>query len=434
MLKKKSFNIITFITAVMLVAAFTACGGGDEGTDTGDGTAVNPFKVYNVATLKKVGTETAAGGWTLSAYYEQTANIDMTGETWTPIGTWANRFSGSYDGGGKTITGLTINASSEDSQGLFGYTAAGVVLKNIGLAACNINGRGNVGGIAGENNGIVQDCYTTGDITGSFNCVGGVVGYNNTNGIVKNCYATGNVAHDQFVGGVVGLNSGTVQYCYATGDVSGGRHIGGVVGSSDGQYGYGIVKNCYATGNVNGTNDEVGGVVGSNYHGGSVQNCYATGNISGYNETGGVVGNNGGSVQNCYATGDISGFQRQGGAAGVDNGGTIENCIALNKSVTSGAISAGRIVGQSNIYSTLNNNYGRNNMIISSPSPHDGNDGADVTPANAILQTWWTTMASWHASSPWNWTNTWNYPDGLGKLPTLKGMPGNPTQNPVIKN
>jgi len=524
MLKKKSFNIITFIAAVMLVAAFTACGGGDES----DGTT--SFEVYDVATLKKVGT--GADGWTLSAHYKQTANIDMTGETWTAIGSYHNQFSGSYDGGGKIITGITVNAPSEDWQGLFGYIGTGGEVKNVGMVACNINGHecvgsiagysdgkiqncystgtvtsntsnyggggivgyndtngtvlncystGNVngfsrvGGVAGSNDGTVQNCHSTGGITGTGGRTGGIVGYNETNGTVKNCYATGDVDSPASTGGVAGDNNGTVQDCYATGDVSGGGAIGGVVGYNDGNCGYGIVKNCYATGNVSGTDYHVGGVVGRNRWNGTIQNCYATGDISGDGNTGGVVGDNGGTVQNCYATGNISGGDDNiggvvgandravqncyatgditgssnsghvGGVVGMNTtGGTIKNCAALNKSVRTArnVINIiGRVLGYDFVSGT-SNNYGRNGMTLQystgvTQSINAGlgsRDGADVTTANAILQTWWTTTASWDASSPWYWTNTWNYPDSLGKLPTLKGMPGNPTQNPVIKN
>ena len=220
---------------------------------------------------------------------------------------------------------------------------------------------------------------------------------------------------------MAGGNAGIIENCYATGNVSGNAgtegYIGGIVGVNTGLYGYCIIKNCYATGNVNstGTNTTVGGVAGLNLNGGIIQNCYATGDVQGDRYIGGVVGSN-----------QIAGT-------------ILQNCVALNNSVETPTSSLiGRIVGD--FYgTTMNNNYGRDNMTISTPSPHtpdnthNGTDGADVTTANAILQTWWETTASWDTSSPWNWTDIWNYPDGLGKLPTLKNMPGNPTQNPRLK-
>jgi len=122
------------------------------------------------------------------------------------------------------------------------------------------------------------------------------------------------------------------------------------------------------------------------------------------------------------------------------NGPTLQNCVALNKNVTTteNTSSIGRVIGNNN-GATMNNNYGRDNMsvVIQGGSPViatpniNGKDGDDVTTTNAISPTWWTTT-TWNAASLWDWDNTWNYPSG-SKLPTLKGMPGNPTQNPVLK-
>jgi fibronectin-binding autotransporter adhesin len=138
---------------------------------------------------------------------------------WTPIGPLRALFEGIYDGNGHTISNLSITVSTENHKGLFiGIGDLGVV-KNLGIENCTIiNTYEWTGGIAGENRGTVQNCYVTGNISGSMG-VGGIVGTNG--GIVQNCYTACNVSSidDGEVGGVVGLNSGynnsTVRNCVA---------------------------------------------------------------------------------------------------------------------------------------------------------------------------------------------------------------------------
>jgi len=325
----------------------------------GSGTAIDPFLVYDVASLKKVGSGT--DGWTLDAHYKQTADIDLASvSNWKPIGTSSARFTGSYDGNGKTINNLTINAPTEDYQGLFGYIHSGAVVKNVGLVNCTIVGNDYEGGVVGYNYGTVQDCFITG-IVSVTSRGGGVVGYNI--GTVQNCYSKASVTECD--GGVVGRNGGTVQNCYATGNVSGA----GVVG-----YNSGTVQNCYATGNVSGW----GGVVGLN-HGGTVKNCYSTGNVSGDKPVGGVVaGTYGGTVQDCYATGNVSGNETVGGVIGVmgflsytdgtESHGTVKNCYATGSVSSTGNLSStstyratGGVVGDNN-GSTVQNCYATGNV------------------------------------------------------------------------
>ena len=211
----------------------------------GDGSAEHPW-IVDGDTLLNIGT----GGYSLSGYYKQGVDIDLTGKTWTPIGTSGAPFTGSYDGGGHEITNLTITSSNGNS-GLFGYlretdTNTGEI-RNLGLVNVTISGSG-----------------------GGLNNIGAFVA-NNTGGIIENCYITGSVSGQGQVGGLVGTNN--------TG---------------------GIIRNCYSAANVTGTSNQVGGIVGYN-NGGTVENCYASGTINGSTNVGGVVGQNGGTVVNCVA-------------------------------------------------------------------------------------------------------------------------------------
>ena len=198
-------------------------------------------------------------------------------DQWTPIGSDSSRYRGTFDGNGHTISGLYINDSTADDQGLFGYVSGSGKIEKLSVSG-DINGNNYVGGVVGLNLGSVENCYNTGTVTGTGDYVGGVVGCNDR-GTVTNCYNTGEVSGGEDVGGVVGYNSSasaSVENCYNTGTVSGPDsgsgdwYVGGVVG-----YNRGSVTNCYNTDSVTvtGSGSRVGGVVGYN-NGGSVTNCY----------------------------------------------------------------------------------------------------------------------------------------------------------------
>jgi len=199
---------------------FTGTGGawasnGSLSTTTDDTIRVLNGKlvVASEADLRKIGT---GGVWYLTAQYIQTANINLTG-SWTPIGTSTagSQFTGSYDGGGHTITGLSITTGG--NQGLFGYIGASGKVENLGLVNVSITGNNsNVGGIAGQNNGTIQNCYVTGNITGT-GSVGGITGYHE-GGTIQNCYVTANViGNSGNVGGIAGNynNNPTIKTCVA---------------------------------------------------------------------------------------------------------------------------------------------------------------------------------------------------------------------------
>ena len=158
------------------------------------------------------------------------------GSNWTPVGKDHNHaYTGTFDGGGHTITGLTVNLPEQTVIGLFGYIGFGGTVKNLTLAGVTINGSSYVGGVVGYNDGgTLTACYhATGNVEGR-SYVGGVVGYVGRFdvGTLTACYATGNVSGSSCVGGVVGWNGdGTLTACYhATGNVEGTTRVGGVVG------------------------------------------------------------------------------------------------------------------------------------------------------------------------------------------------------------
>ena len=215
-----------------------AADGWDSRADTGwysdneyEFTISTAAELAGLAQLVNGGTDFSDKTITLAA------DIDLAGREWTPIGTgWVDfsrriTFNGTFDGGGRTISGLYIN-STNDVQGLFGYVGEEGTVKNVTVAG-SVTGGTDVGGVVGCNDGTVTGCCNTGSVTGNQD-VGGVVG--NSYSTVKYCYNTGNVNGSNYVGGVVGWGASgsysynTVCYSYNTGNVSGGTNVGSVMG------------------------------------------------------------------------------------------------------------------------------------------------------------------------------------------------------------
>ena len=170
------------------------------------------YEVYNANGL--LAWNKAVQG-NLSLNCTLTADIDLTGKEWTPIGDYDNRYTGIFDGGNHTITGLTINQYG-NYVGMIDFLDSGGTVQNLTLENVNITGGDIVGSVVGDNYGTVTACTASGNVSGTF-CIGGVVGWNN--GTVTACYhASGNVSGTSNVGGVMGYNiSGTLTACYWSG-------------------------------------------------------------------------------------------------------------------------------------------------------------------------------------------------------------------------
>ena len=226
----------------------------------------NTYEVYNADGLL-AWNKAVQGNLLLNCTL--TDDINLTGKEWTPIGDYDNRYTGTFDGGNHTITGLTINQYG-NYVGMIDFLDSGGTVQNLTLENVNITGGDIVGSVVGDNYGTVTACTASGNVSGTSR-IGGVVGYNN--GTVTACTASGNVSGTSRIGGVVGYNNGTVTACYhASGNVSGTSYIGGVVGRNTS----GTLTACYhASGNVSGTSN-VGGVVGYNISG-TLTACYWSG-------------------------------------------------------------------------------------------------------------------------------------------------------------
>ena len=232
------------------------------------------YTVYNADGLLNV-AELVNGGKT-DINITLTADIDLTGKDWTPIGTdYDNSYKGTFDGGGHTITGLTFTTNDEYA-GLFGWlnragTVKNVVMEGVQITSNQIYG-GSIGGVVGYSWGTIENCSVSGSVSGTV-YVGGVVGAQ-IGGSITGCSSSATVKGTVDVGGVAGQtnSSATLTACYATGNVTieinpakniaGGSLVGMNAGSS--------LLACYATGNVTSTGSStgyvhIGGFLGNNY-------------------------------------------------------------------------------------------------------------------------------------------------------------------------
>ncbi|MEE0430402.1 MAG: fimbrillin family protein [Bacteroidales bacterium] len=210
------------------------------------------------------------------------ADIDLTGKDWTPIGTSSgNSYTGTFDGGGHTITGLTVT-TNDQFVGLFGYLNSAGTVKNVVMEGIQITSNhmfGCTGGVVGYSWGTIENCSVSGSVSGTM-CVGGVVGTQWV-GSITGCSSSATVKGTVDVGGVAGQTDlgATLTACYATGnvtieidpikDIAGG----GLVGLN----GECSLLACYAIGNVTSTgsstgNVYIGGFLGGNYT--TVTACY----------------------------------------------------------------------------------------------------------------------------------------------------------------
>ena len=324
-------------------------------TDDGQGN----YTVTTAEGLKNIASLVNGGATDIDITLD--TDLDLTNMEWTPIGTESQPYTGTFNGKDKTITGLTVTGSN-DYAGLFGCIGSGGTVKDVTLTKARVTGGSYVGGVAGQNEGTVENCSVDGTVTGT--------GYTDT-------------------GGIVGTNYGTISGCSAEGTVTGDVNVGGIAGGS---YLGVTIEGCHSTAAVSGRSF-VGGVVGSLGVNSSLMACYSTGNVTatltiGY--AGGVVGvNTQGTVTGCYhATGTVSGPAGYvGGIVGFNSRGTFTACYWGSNGQTQG----------------IGKNETSSSQDITQVT--DGNWDDDITAMNNALQS---------AGS------TWSYEIGDEGLPVFK--------------
>lgn len=334
----------------------------------GSGTVENPYQITDAACLKwfadTVNSGPAKSTSTLCAVL--VADINLAGVPWTPIGFYNSYneclyYGGVFDGNGKTITGLSIDAEKQ-YQALFGYVKDGTI-KNL----------------------TVNGCVSTSTTSSAY--IAGLVGYG-APVTVENCVSNVSVTapNKGYAAGIVGYagNGSKIVKCTNNGNVfGGGDYVGGIVATAIST----VIENCINTGDVNCTGKPgsyaycVGGIAGGATSASSITMCANTGNItSTLKRTGGIVGSLGGSVEKSFNTGIITGTYGVGGVVGdsADKASTVVSCYNTGKVIANtpvleftdaNAKGVGGIIGgvSSNTnMATLKNCYNTGAIIVNS--------------------------------------------------------------------
>lgn len=294
--------------------------------------------ISTVAQLREL--ENAVSEDELAKNYRLTADLDLSGEVFTGIGSAGAPFTGKFNGQNHTIKNVTINKSSITGVGFFNVIK-GATITNLTLENVTVTGKENVGGLVGE----AQAYLNTADLS------------QNVANLIGNCAVSGTVTGSVSVGGLVGLNGGkiddktgfsvasAINNSRANVTVTGtgsstetNYNIGGLVGDNAG-----AITGSSATGTVSGRST-VGGLAGSNT--GSIYDSHAEGEVDGDGYVGGFVGLTNGTIKKCYSLGDVFGSEYTGGFAGSISG-TVDTAMSAGK-VTNGSArmrSSGNYIG-----------------------------------------------------------------------------------------
>ena len=282
---KRTVFVFVFAFALALFAAASAWaqtiwdGSVSRDFAGGSGTKEDPYRITNGAQLAKLAQNVNNGNSYDRTYFVLNADIVLndisnweswnestTGlNTWTPIGSNANRFTGTLDGDGHSVSGIYIS-SKESYQGLVGVLGEEGTIQNINVTASYIKGHSRVGGICGNNSGNIFKCTNSGNIHG-INAIGGICGVGNA----ICCYNSGTISGDpdysDVIGGIAGAGN-TISNCANSGRIQNGYSMtGGICGVN-----WGTITNCYNIGSINGLYGSSGSICGASSH--NIINCY----------------------------------------------------------------------------------------------------------------------------------------------------------------
>ena len=277
---KKSRFVALLLSLLLVCTMMPQLAWATGGTLTGDGTADEPYQISDAADLKAFRDKVNRGERTACAILTQ--NIDLKGETWTPIGGadgyTTSYYAGTFDGQKHTISNFKIEASY-NFAGFFSYLKDSAHIMNLKIKEATISSsKNNVGGIAGTIiDGTIEKCSFAGSVTNtksSGGYAGGIAGYignqKTTKPTVKECVNYGAISAN-YAGGITGYAkfANAIDSCYNSGIISGTTKTGGIVGQNMNEV---QITNCYNIGNVKGTS--CGAISG--FNGVTISNCYWT--------------------------------------------------------------------------------------------------------------------------------------------------------------
>ena len=400
-----------------------ADGGTATGFSGGDGTEGNPYIISSAAELYWLAYTVNSfvyEGYN-NAHYILTTDIYLGGYQWEPIGVYyfddgSNidtdkdmTFSGTFDGNGHTIYGLTITECEDYHEffGLFGSLEEGAVIKNLNMEYFNISIDSDkeiyIGGLAGcAKEARIENCHVDGSITVNSGredaFVGGLVGKNsytpinscsaNVNVDASASYSTGGDLH---VGGLIGeVTKSDITNSYSSGSIYARAeytvYIGGFIGEI--RSGYANIETCYSNCNIgfegeyDGSTQYIGGFVGQIYISDdfNIANCYAMGSVVASAPTlslGGFIGETSGesiTISFSYSTGDVicdtEEYSNVGGFIGNLGSANVNDCYAEgNVTVNShgdGIIYVGGFAGESGSDASILNCYAMGDVLAKS--------------------------------------------------------------------
>lgn len=317
----------------------------------GTGSQGDPFQISSLSNLRWLAQATLERN-TAGKYYQLVCDIDAAGsgtlnngagmetigaKIETETGKRLVGFEGVFDGCCHTIRSLVINRPSEQFIGLFGYISRTGCVSNVCLADTVVVGCAHVGGLAGMNDGQVENCCVRGTATAQVGFVGLLIGSNSDSGNVLHSCTIGRAVtrNGEVAGGLVGHNEGSVKHCESSTEAFGRKTVGGLIGDNGGS-----VAICCARARVVGS-EVVGGFIGHCGIGNNVMvsDCYSSGNVAGADRVGVLMGgaSNEALIRNCYAsgtlecqTGETEGLLGRNyigyGAAEHDGPAHVENC------------------------------------------------------------------------------------------------------------
>lgn len=303
----------------------------------GNGSVSAPYIIMDENELRVVSAlVNNESGW--SAYsYKLGADISIsnpdTVNNFIPFGSTDNKFTGSFDGDGYTLSGINISFDSGNPS-LFPHIGENGTVKNLIFDNFTVNGKTNVAVIAGYNSGTVYNCDVVNSKISGFENVSAAVGY----------------------------NFGSISYVNTDSDVEGTVAVGGIAGLNES----GIIKCCFNTGDITGIDSgstkstEVGGVTGKNFT--DLSYSGNTGVVIANTYAGGVVGANYGDMLSLYNGGKVTAYEYYGSIAGVqESENDPVRCYYIIGTVEQGATAVGTSQAETNAYNgmsayALNNN------------------------------------------------------------------------------
>ena len=234
------------------------------------------------------------------------ADIDLTGVDFTPIPT----FGGTFEGQGHTISGLSLTGSG-NVRGLFRYIQPTGAVRDLHVSGTisPSDRKNTLGGLVGENQGIITNCSFSGAVSGA-DSIGGIAGINEAQGQLINCTFSGAVTGEHYVGGIAGQNGGSIIRCANSGSINTTEVDAELNLDNLNQEQLNAAENVPVC-------TDIGGITG--FSSGILQSCVNTGAVGyahvGYN-IGGIAGRQSGYLNGCTNSGTILGRKDVGGIAG----------------------------------------------------------------------------------------------------------------------